>query len=209
MTLSKVYPGCGLEIRMNEEIKKNLGNRPVVFVGMMGCGKSAIGRLVAAALNVDYFDADAEIEKAADMTIAEIFSQYGEEEFRRGEQQVIKRLMEKGESVVALGGGAFMAENTREVIKEHGISVWLDADIDLLVSRVQRRPGKRPLLKDGNPKEILSKLAKDRLPVYALADIRVNSSKTSKMKTRDAVLSGLHNYLSGASEHRESNATHG
>lgn len=209
MTLSKVYPGCGLEIRMNEEIKKNLGNRPVVFVGMMGCGKSAIGRLVAAALNVDYFDADAEIEKAADMTIAEIFSQYGEEEFRRGEQQVIKRLMERGESVVALGGGAFMAENTREVIKEHGISVWLDADIDLLVSRVQRRPGKRPLLKDGNPKEILSKLAKDRLPVYALADIRVNSSKTSKMKTRDAVLSGLHNYLSGASEHRESNATHG
>lgn len=180
---------------MKEEIKNGLGNKPLVFVGMMGCGKSAIGRLVATALELDYFDADAEIELAADMTISEIFAHYGEAEFRRGEQQVIKRLMEKGGSVVALGGGAFMSKATREVIQAHGISIWLDADIDLLVSRVQRRPGKRPLLKDGDPKEILSRLAKERLPIYALADLRVNSSKTSKAKTRDAVLRALHAYL--------------
>jgi len=172
-----------------------LGNRCLVFVGMMGCGKSAIGRMVAAALAVEFHDSDAEIEKAADMSVAEIFEKFGEEEFRRGEQKVIERLLGEGPLVLALGGGAFLNPETRSIIAERATSIWLTADIDVLLARVNRKPGKRPLLARGDPGEILAELSKARSPIYALADLEVASSRTSKTGTRDDVLYALHRHL--------------
>jgi len=175
-------------------ITESLGRRSIVFVGMMGCGKSSIGRMIAATLEIDFFDSDTEIEKAADMAVAEIFEKYGEEEFRRGEGKVIERLLETGPHVIAIGGGAFMTKSVRDVIGKHSISIWIRADIDLLLSRVLRKPGKRPLLATGDPKAILEKLSRTRNPVYALADLQIESAKTSKIKTRDQVLDALSNH---------------
>ncbi len=157
-----------------------LERRSVVFVGMMGCGKSAIGRLTAAELGLPYFDSDAEITTAADMTIAEIFERFGEDYFRKGEERVIARLLADGPTVLSLGGGAFMSEATRELVAASAISIWLKADIDLLMSRVMRRPGTRPLLASGNPRATLTELTEKRSPIYALADLHVESSRMSK-----------------------------
>jgi shikimate kinase len=148
--------------------------RPIVLVGMMGVGKSTVGRRLAARLGLAFVDADEEIEKAAGMTITEMFERYGEGHFRDGERRVIARLMDGRPKVIATGGGAFMQEGTRTLILENAVAVWLDADIDVLVDRVSRREG-RPLLKGRDPRTVLTELADARNPIYAMAPIHVRS----------------------------------
>ncbi len=150
-------------------------NRPISLVGMMGVGKSSIGKRLAHALHIDFVDADHEIVLAAGMSISEIFEKFGEEHFRDGERRVISRLCE-GDTpkVIATGGGAFVNAETQKLMLEKSIVVWLDADLDVLVERTGRR-NDRPLLASGNPREILARLMKDRQPSYALAHVRVDS----------------------------------
>ena len=179
------------------QILKALANHSLVFVGMMGSGKTAIGRMVAASLDLPYYDSDHEIVTAANMEIPEIFEQHGEEYFRAGEERVIQRVLSDGPCVLSLGGGAFISELTRKEISEHATSIWLTADLDLLMARVMRRPGTRPLLNTSDPRATLQALMLEREPIYALADLHVESSKISKSKTRDGVLTALHNHLSG------------
>ena len=183
-------------IARNAAIREALGERAIVFVGLMGSGKTAIGRMVAAALSLDYFDSDHEIVEAANLDIPEIFERHGEAYFRAGEERVIQRLLSQGSCVVSLGGGAFMSEATRAEIANNGISVWLRGDLDLLMSRVMRRPGTRPLLNTPDPRKTLGELMEAREPVYALADIHVESSPVSKAATRDAVLAALRDFIS-------------
>lgn len=178
-----------------DAITNALGRRSIVLVGMMGCGKSAIGRLLASELGLPYFDSDAEIVAAADLSIPEIFERFGEEYFRKGEQRVISRLLSEGPSVVSLGGGAFMSQTTRDEIAAGGVSVWLTADLDLLMNRVMRRPKSRPLLQTADPRATLAGLMEARTPVYRLADIHVESSRNSKKQTCEDVLKALHAWL--------------
>lgn len=152
-----------------------LGRRSVVLVGMMGAGKSSIGRRLAQRLGIPFVDADAKIEEAhAGVTIAEIFATYGEPYFRSGEARVIARLLDEGPQVLATGGGAYMNENTRASIRQKGISVWLKADFEVLMRRVKRRSGDRPMLQ-GDPAERVRHLIDERYPVYAEADTMVVS----------------------------------
>ncbi len=148
--------------------------KTIVLVGMMGVGKSTVGRRLAQRLNLPFIDADSEIETAAGMTISEMFARYGEAHFRDGERRVITRLIDGPRKVLATGGGAFMNDETRAVILDRAIAVWLDADIEILVDRVSRRDD-RPLLKDRDPREVLSELAAIRNPIYAQAPIHVRS----------------------------------
>lgn len=151
-----------------------LGRRSIVLVGMMGAGKSSVGRRLAARLDIPFIDADAEIEKAASMTIPEIFATQGEPYFRAGEARVIARLLEGGPQVLATGGGAFMNAETRAAIGAKGISVWLKAPVDVLLKRIRRRSD-RPLLANDDQEATLNKLIAERYPVYALADLTVES----------------------------------
>src|SRR4051812_40881037 len=156
-----------------------LGRRSVVLVGMMGAGKSSIGRRLAQRLGVVFVDADAEIEAAAGMTIAEIFATYGEPYFRSGEQRVISRLLESGPQVLATGGGAFMNAETRMAIREKGVSVWLKAEFEVLMRRVKRRAtADRPMLQ-GDPAQRIHHLMDERYPLYAEADVTVMSREVS------------------------------
>ena len=163
-----------IAVSADHAILPALGRRSVVLVGMMGAGKSSIGRKLALTLNVPFVDADIEIEAAARMTIPEIFSIHGEPYFRDGEARVIARLLEGGPQVLATGGGAFMREDTRRAIGAKGISIWLKADYDVLVRRIRRRTD-RPLLKTDNPAATMKALIEERYPVYAQADITVAS----------------------------------
>jgi shikimate kinase len=156
------------------DIRTGIGGRSIVLVGLMGCGKSAIGRRLAIKLGLPFVDADEEIEKAAGKSIEDIFSEHGEPYFRDGERKVLARLLRSGPQVLATGGGAFMNEETREAIAAGGISVWLRAELPLLVRRVGKRTN-RPLLKGGDPEAVLENLMATRYPVYALADITVES----------------------------------
>jgi shikimate kinase len=156
-------------------ILARLGRRSIVMVGMMGVGKSSIGRRLAARLGVPFVDADAEIEKAAGMSIADIFARHGETYFRSGEMRVIARLLESGPQVLASGGGAVMNPDTRAAIKARGISVWLKAEIDVLLRRVAKRKSERPMLQTDDPSETLRQLLIVREPVYAQADLTVQS----------------------------------
>jgi shikimate kinase len=151
-----------------------LGRRSIVLVGMMGAGKSSIGRRLAARLGLPFVDADSEIEKAASMTIPEIFSGHGEAYFRTGEARVIARLLEGGPQVLATGGGAFMNPETRAAIRAKGISIWLNATFDILMRRVKRRAD-RPMLAGPDPIEALTRLIDERYPVYAEAELTVES----------------------------------
>ena len=151
-----------------------LGGRSLVLVGMMGAGKSSIGRKLAQRLNLPFVDADSEIERAAGMSIPDIFAKHGEPYFRAGEARVIARLLEGGPQVMATGGGAFMHPQSREVIRAKGISVWLKADFDVLMKRIKRR-NDRPLLKTDDPGETLRRLMDERDPVYAEADVTIHS----------------------------------
>lgn len=152
-----------------------LGRRSIVMVGMMGVGKSSIGRRLAARLGVPFVDADVEIEKAAGMSIADIFARHGEAYFRGGEARVIARLLESGPQVLASGGGAVINPDTRAAIKARGISVWLKAEIDVLLRRVAKRKSERPMLHTEDPSETLRQLLIAREPVYAQADLTVQS----------------------------------
>ena len=170
--------------------KDPLRSRTIALVGLMGAGKSSVGRRLAAALNLPFRDADEEIEKAAGRSISEIFAQYGEADFRDGERRVIARLLEDPPHVLATGGGAFMNEETRTLIKERAVSVWLKVDLDTLSRRVGRKDT-RPLLKGKNPREVLEDLAKVRYPVYAEADITIESGDAPHHATVDAVIKAL------------------
>jgi shikimate kinase len=157
-----------------EALKRQLEGRSIVLVGLMGVGKSSIGRRLAQRLALDFIDADAEIEQAAGKRIAEIFADHGETYFREGERRVISRLLESGQAVLATGGGAFMNPETRRNIAKHGLAVWLKADAELLMKRVRRRDD-RPLLKTGDPETVMRRLIDERYPVYREADIIVES----------------------------------
>jgi shikimate kinase len=171
-------------------------DRSIVLVGLMGAGKSAVGRRLAARLGLKFVDADAEIEKAAGCSIADIFEIHGESAFREGERRVVARLLKEPPHVLATGGGAFMDAETRERIRERGISVWLRADIELLLSRVSRRDD-RPLLKQGDKREILDQLIKERHPVYAEADITVDSEDVPHDRMVDKIIAALNAHLRG------------
>jgi len=157
-----------------EAVRVGLGQRSIVLVGLMGCGKSSIGKRLAAKLGLPFIDADEEIEKVAAKTISEIFAEYGEEFFRDRERKVISRLLSEGPQVLATGGGAFMHSETRSAISENAISVWLRAELPVLMRRVAKRDT-RPLLKTPNPEATMRALIEARYPVYAEADITVES----------------------------------
>ena len=182
-------------------ILDHLGTRSIVLVGMMGCGKSAIGKMLARKLELEFRDADEEIELAAGRSVADIFKEYGEPEFRRLEERVISRLITEGPMVLALGGGAFLNDHTRKTILDNGLSVWLNVDFETLYERVMRKPGKRPLLTKGNPREILTDLMQKREPIYALSNLHVQSVSGPKSEMRNHLVNRLDEHL--ASESRE------
>jgi shikimate kinase len=168
--------------------------RTLVLVGLMGAGKTCIGKRLAQAFGVEFVDADEEIETAAGCTIEDIFARYGEPHFRDGERRVIARLLDRPVHVLATGGGAFMDLRTREKVRERGISVWLRADIELLLRRVSRR-NNRPLLKEGDRRATLERLIELRYPTYAEADITVDSMEASPDATAERVVAALRSFL--------------
>jgi shikimate kinase len=175
-----------------------LGGRSVVLVGMMGAGKTAVGRRLAQRLDLAFRDADAEIEAAAQKTIPEIFETDGEAFFRDKERRVIARLLDEDHGLVlATGGGAFMSEETRRTIRERGVSIWLRADPDVLMRRV-RRKSNRPLLKTADPEATLRALLAAREPIYGEADVIVHSREVAHDIVLDEVLAGLEAHLAGA-----------
>lgn len=164
--------------------------RPIVLVGLMGAGKTTVGRRLAQKLKLDFYDADHEIEAAANMRIADIFEIYGEEEFREGERKVIERLLSGEPLVLATGGGAFMNAQTRALVKAGSTSIWLKAPLDLLVKRTALRDT-RPLLKKGDPREILRRLLEEREPTYAQADLTVDSADGPHSRTVERIITAL------------------
>jgi shikimate kinase len=168
-------------------ILARLGRRSIVLVGMMGVGKSSVGRRLAARLEIPFVDADTEIETAAGMSIADIFSHHGEGDFRSGEARVIARLLDAGPQVLATGGGAFMNVNTRNVIRTKGVSIWLKADLDVLLRRINKRRNDRPLLQTADPRQTLRTLLVEREPIYAQADLAVQSREVA----HDAVVADI------------------
>lgn len=169
-------------------------DRPVVLIGLMGAGKSTVGRRLASLMKRDFIDADDAIEDAAQRSISEIFAEFGEAYFRDGERRVIARLMEESNGVIATGGGAFVDPETRALILEKGIAVWIDCDVDTLVERTSRR-NHRPLLKTGDPREILTRLLNERGPLYAEAQVRVKSNQGPHADTAQAILRAIEDYL--------------
>lgn len=168
--------------------------KTLVLIGLMGAGKTSIGKRLAGRLGLPFVDADQEIERAAGCTIQEIFDRFGEAGFRDGERRVIARLLEQPVQVLSTGGGAFMDEGTRTVIRERGISIWLRADLDLLVQRTARRDH-RPLLRKGDPRTVLAGLMEARYPVYAQADLTVDSDDCPPDTTTDRVITTLRHWL--------------
>jgi len=179
-----------------------LGRRSVVLVGMMGAGKSSIGRRLAGRLGMSFVDADAEIEAAAGMTIAEIFTSYGEPYFRSGEQRVIARLLDSGPQVLATGGGAYMNAETRAAIRAKGLAVWLKAEFDVLMKRVKRRAtADRPMLQ-GDPAQRIRHLMDERYPVYAEADVTVMSRDVAHETIVNEIISAIAAPLGLAPSHQ-------
>lgn len=175
-----------------------LRKRSIVLVGLMGAGKSTVGRRLASQLGMPFSDADTEIERAAGQSIGEIFDAHGEDYFRSGERRVIQRLLSGDRLVLATGGGAFMNDETRAAISERAISVWLNADYDLLMKRVLRR-NHRPLLKQGDPYEIMRNLMEERYPVYALSDICVVAQDGPHSQTVNRIVDALEDYFDAQS----------
>ena len=182
-----------------EEALQAIGDRTVVLVGLMGAGKTSIGRRLAERLGLSFVDADHEIVAAAGKSIPDIFAEHGEEHFRDGERKVIARLLESGKQILATGGGAFMNEETRASIKQNGISIWLKADIQTLLERVAKRGG-RPLLEGDDPEGVLRRLAEVRYPVYALADITVESTNAKHQNTVNDVIRALADWHGAAQD---------
>ncbi|MCF8506029.1 MAG: shikimate kinase [Caulobacter sp.] len=174
-----------------------LRRKTIALVGLMGAGKSSIGRRLATVLDLPFRDADSEVEAAAGRTISEIFESFGEEAFRDGERRVIARLMDEGPHVLATGGGAFVNAETRALIKARAISIWLKADLELLARRIGRKDT-RPLVRGKDPLEVLTTLAAERDPLYAQADIIVETGDTPHTEAVEAVLRALTAYLAGA-----------
>lgn len=187
------------------EIISALGTRSVVLVGMMGAGKSTIGRRLSARLHLPFLDADTEIEAAAGMSIPDIFETHGEPHFRDGEARVIARLLDSGPAVIATGGGAFMREGTRSRISDKAVSIWLKADVDIIMKRVKRRAD-RPLLQTADPVATVGRLIEEREPVYRLADLTIGSRDVPHERIVDECLDELHAWLCGDSAQRASNA---
>jgi shikimate kinase len=185
-------PGVAQEVANRPEavVVAALGRRSVVLVGMMGAGKSSVGRRVALRLGIPFVDADTEIEKAAGMAISDIFAIRGEAEFRAGEARVILRLLEGGPQVLATGGGAFINPDTRAAIAAKGISIWLKAEPDVLMKRIKRRQD-RPLLRTADPAATLCKLLDEREPVYALADLTVQSREVTHDRIVDEIVGAI------------------
>ena len=179
------------------EIAAALGTRSIVLVGMMGAGKSTIGRRLAARLRLPFLDADAEIEAAAGMSIPDIFETHGEPHFRDGEARVIARLLDSGPAVIATGGGAFMREETRARIGATAVSIWLKADADIIMKRVKRRAD-RPLLQTADPAGTVERLIAEREPVYQRADITIWSREVPHEKIVDECIEALHRLLSAS-----------
>ncbi len=167
-----------------------LQDRTIALVGLMGVGKSTIGRKLALTLGIPFRDADTEIEQAAGRSISEIFAERGEAEFRAGERRVIARLLDESPHVLATGGGAFMNPETRDLIKDKAVSVWLKADLDVMVRRVSRKDT-RPLLVDRDPRQVLKALMTDRYPVYALADIVIETDDRPANAAVEAIVAAL------------------
>lgn len=176
-----------------ERAKRTLGKRNLVFIGLMGAGKSAIGRLTAQALGVPFVDSDHEIERVSRMTVSDLFATYGEEEFRALEARVLKRLLRSGPRVVSTGGGAYINERSRRHIKKGGLTIWLNAELDVLWERVNKRDT-RPLLKTENPKQTLENLMRARYPIYAEADLTVLSRDVKKEAMVEEVLAAIANH---------------
>jgi shikimate kinase len=191
-TLAPAQEGDRLPLSNEElhDVRAALGNRPIVIVGMMGAGKSSIGRRLAQALDLGFVDSDDEIERAANLTIPEIFETYGESHFRDGERKVIARLLTEGNQVIALGGGAFENPQTREEIAEKALSIWLKADLATLMARVRRR-SHRPLLRNADPEGTMRGLMEERAPNYARADLTVPSRDSAHSEVVQACLHAL------------------
>lgn len=171
-------------------------DRPIVLVGMMGVGKSSVGKRLATLLDCTFVDADEEIERSAQMSIPEIFETYGEDYFRGGERRVIARLIDECEGccVIATGGGAFCNAETRALILDRAVTIWLDSEIDTLVERTSRKDN-RPLLKEGDPRETLARLREERKPYYSQAPIHVLSGSGPHVQTINKVLEGISQWL--------------
>jgi shikimate kinase len=178
-------------------IVRALGGRSVVLVGMMGAGKSSIGRRLAARLDIPFIDADTEIESAAGMTIAEIFAKHGEPYFRAGEARVIARLLDNGPQVLATGGGAVMDAQTRALIRDKSLSIWLKADLDVLLRRTRRR-GERPLV------DRIKDLLPQREPLYAQSDMTVQSRDEPHETIVDEIIAAMPRYLPTAQQEKTS-----
>lgn len=169
-------------------------DRPIVLVGLMGAGKSTVGRKLAQMLGRDFVDADDEIQEAAQRSISEIFEEFGEDYFRDGERRVIARLIEEKSGVIATGGGAFVDPETRSLILDRAIAVWIDVDIDTLVERTSRRDT-RPLLRDGDPKTILTNLLARREPYYSQAQVRVRGKDSPHTDTALSIIGAIHKWM--------------
>jgi len=180
----------------HDQLRAALGSRSLVLVGLMGAGKSTIGKQLALMLGLEFFDADHEIEVAAQMSIADIFTLYGEQEFRQLEHRVILRLLQST-GASPDGGGAFMNSKTREAIASSAISIWLKADLDLLMARVSRK-NTRPLLQNDNPRAVMRRLMNERYPVYELADMTVPSRDASREEVTADLLMILERFLKQA-----------
>jgi shikimate kinase len=194
--MPETAPSAGASASQEAEIIAALGTRSIVLVGMMGAGKSTIGRRLSARLRLPFLDADIEIEAAAGMSIPDIFETRGEADFRDGEARVIARLLDGGPCVLATGGGAFMREETRNRIRDKAVSIWLKADVDIIMRRVRRRSD-RPLLKTADPAATVGRLIEQRDPVYQHADLTIWSRDVPHEKIVDECLEALHIRLRG------------
>ena len=189
-----------------DAIRSSLGNRSIVLVGLMGAGKTTIGRRLAQRLNLTFRDADHEIEKAAGMSVSDIFAQHGQEHFRAGERKVIARLLESGPQVLATGGGAYMDAQTRKAIDNKAICIWLDCDLKLLMKRVRKRGG-RPLLKAPDPEAVMKALIDERYPIYAKANVRVNSRDTTHNAIVNDTVRALINHFKNGTQPKMNHST--
>jgi shikimate kinase len=177
-----------------ERVLAQLGKRCVVLVGMMGAGKTSIGKRLANILHLPFLDADSEIEKAANLSIPEIFAKHGEADFREGEKRVVARLLSSGPAVLATGGGAYVNEETRERCRAEGVTIWLKADVPVLLERV-RKKGNRPLLDRPNPEEVMRQLLRVREPIYSLADIVIASREGPHQTVIGDIIAALDRFL--------------
>jgi shikimate kinase len=194
--MSETAQPPGASTTQEADIKAAFGARSLVLVGMMGAGKSTIGRRLSARLGLPFLDADAEIEAAAGMSIPDIFESRGVAAFRDGEARVIARLLDSGPAVLATGGGAFMRQETRDRIRDKAVSIWLKVDIDVIMRRVKRRSD-RPLLQTADPEATVRHLIGEREPIYQLADLTVWSRDVPHEKIVEECIAALHHRLCG------------